>query len=299
MNDKQLTTAHAAQSAICAHEVVPLHLTALQNQRLRTLCRNPTLSICANVVEFLLKDVMNVGVNNAHPGCHALKQDHIRELFDSPDFAASMSDYISAGFDVTDLRFLNGRVADPAFDLFLHFLRKRLEARDHLAPDERRQPDASGTIAPQLEVAMRRTPLAPSMRVLYELVVDDMRADADTSAKLQSAEAKLPSLSAFAARMSPTHPSRNMSSRYTGVAGIQWTIQRRTARRQHPDAHYCNAQAKLGREALVALQQAGGRQLGHLHSRGGPRVLAHARAGRGDRARWRARTIESLPLRSV
>ena len=51
-----------------------------------------------------------------------------------------MSDYISAGFDVTDLRILSGRAADPAFDLFLHFLRARLEARDHLAPDERPQP---------------------------------------------------------------------------------------------------------------------------------------------------------------
>ena len=56
--------------------------------------------------------------------------------------------------------------------------------------------------------------------------------------------------------MSPTHPSRNTSSRYVGVAGVQWTIHRRTARLLHPDAHYCNAQAKLGREALDALRQA-------------------------------------------
>ena len=203
--------------------------------------------------EFLLKDVMN---NMANPSRDALKQEHIRELVHDPDFAASMSDYISAGFDVTDLRFLNGRVTDLAFVLFLHFLRKRLEARDHLVPDERRQPDASGAVAPQHQVAVRRTLLAPSMRVLHQLVVDDMHADAGAAAKLASGEAKLPSLGAFAARMSPTHPSRNTASRYTGVAGIQWTIQRKTARKQHADAHYCNAQAKLGREALVALRQA-------------------------------------------
>ena len=249
-------SAHAAQSAVCAREVVPLHLTAEQNRRLRTLCWNPTLSISANVVEYLLKDVMNMGVNTANPSRDALKQEHIRELVHNPDFAPSVSDYISAGFDVTDLRFLNGSVADPAFDLLLHSLRKRLEARDHLAPDERRQPDASRAVAPQHQVAVRRTPLAPSMRVLHQLVVDDMHADAGAAAKLASCEAKLPSLGAFAARMSPTHPSRNTSSRYTGVAGIQWTIQRKTARKQHTDTHYCNAQAKLGREVLVVLRQA-------------------------------------------
>ena len=45
----KLASAHAAQSAVCAREVVPVHLTAEQNRRLRTLCWNPTLSKSANV----------------------------------------------------------------------------------------------------------------------------------------------------------------------------------------------------------------------------------------------------------
>ena len=83
-SNQQLASAHAAQSAVCVCEVVPLHLTAEQNRRLRTVCQTPTLSISANVVEFLLEDVMDV--NSTNTSRHALKQEHIRELVHNPEF---------------------------------------------------------------------------------------------------------------------------------------------------------------------------------------------------------------------
>lgn len=258
LNEQQLASAHAAQSAICAREVVPMQLNAEHNRKLRALCDNPAISVDANVVDFLLSDVIGIASSADHAQRRAKKQAHIRDLVYDPEYAASMSDYIHAGLKAVDLRFLNGRSADPAFELFLQFLHKRLEARSQLAPDERRQPDASGAAAQLGATAtVHRTPLAPSLPVLHALVKADMEADPAAKAKLDSGEAKIPSLSALAARMSPSHPARNTSLRYTGIAGIRWCIQRRTARKAHGDAHYVNAQAKLTREALVAMQQVG------------------------------------------
>jgi hypothetical protein len=149
------------------------------------------------------------------------------------------------------MRFLNGRQHSGEFTDFMQRVQAHMEQRSHLAAEERRcATDGSSSDGPVL----RPTPLAASMRQLHDQISAEMCEDPDTAGKLQRGEIKIPSLSAFTARMVPGHPHWVTSDRYSGEAGIRFAVQRRTARKQHPNAHYNNAQGKLLREYILALK---------------------------------------------
>jgi hypothetical protein len=57
--------------------------------------------------------------------------------------------------------------------------------------------------------------------------------------------------------MSPAHPNRQTSLRYSGTAGIVWKIQRRTLRKLHEDAHYNNALGLMPRQHMLELGSKG------------------------------------------
>lgn len=77
------------------------------------------------------------------------------------------------------------------------------------------------------------------------------------SMQIEAGKVKIPSASALAARMMPSHPSRAASLRYMGTLNICHKIQRRSARKIHPDAHYNNCQGMFARQHVIAAQQAG------------------------------------------
>jgi hypothetical protein len=104
---------------------------------------------------------------------------------------------------------------------------------------------------------VRPTPLTVSVRALHASIEADMRADPTITADLAVGKVKEPSLAAFEARMVPGHPSHATSSRYTGTAGIRWHIQRRSARKYHPHAHYNNSPGRTLREWAIRAQDAG------------------------------------------
>jgi hypothetical protein len=95
------------------------------------------------------------------------------------------------------------------------------------------------------------------MRQLHMLVEQDVRNDAALRRQLEASEIKIPTLSAFTARMCPPHPSRTSALRYSGDAGIKWVIQRRTLRNSSIDAHYNNSQGLLLREFVLWLTARG------------------------------------------
>jgi hypothetical protein len=57
--------------------------------------------------------------------------------------------------------------------------------------------------------------------------------------------------------MSPAHPNRQTSLRYSETAGIVWKIQHRTLRKLHGDVHYNNALGLLLRLHMLELASKG------------------------------------------
>jgi hypothetical protein len=69
---------------------------------------------------------------------NAKKHKRILELVSDPAAAAEVSDHIAAGFDGTDMRFLNGARDDPAFGPYFASPVEILEQRSQLATHDRR-----------------------------------------------------------------------------------------------------------------------------------------------------------------
>jgi hypothetical protein len=103
---------------------------------------------------------------------------------------------------------------------------------------------------------VRPTALAPSLPPLRQRVIEMMQEDDNMAAKLASGEAKIPSLSALATRMCPTHAGYSTSMRMLARLQIKWAVQCGTARKLNPDFHYNNAQSVLLREDLLIDSQA-------------------------------------------
>jgi hypothetical protein len=245
-------TAHAKLTALCHPEVVPRTITAHQEKQLAALYRNPVLQLSKATVTFLLREVFGMGACGSSE-----KEKRIKALVDDPQTADELADFIAAGYDVSDMRFMNGKSENPAFQPFMNILAEKLEARSELAAEERRrvegvpgQEQAHGTL-------VRPTPLAPSMRALHAICSQELRSKPESEDKLAKGEWKIPSLSAFCDRMSPSHPNRQTSLRYSGTAGIVWKIQRRTLRKLHEDAHYNNAQGLMLRQHMLELASMG------------------------------------------
>lgn len=242
--------AHTKLTAICSRDVAPARLTAAQEQRLLKIAAAPGLGVSAEVMRFIVQDVLHIG-SGSHPERQSKRHERLRSLVDDPAVQAEVADAVAAGLDVTTLRYRNGAEANSKFGPFEAELRSMLEERELLCAEERRQIQ-DGAPAPE-----RLSPLAGSLPQLLRAAEQRMRADPVKRAKLDSGEALIPSISALATRMAPSHPSRATSLRNTGTAGICLKVQTRTAHKQHPDAHYVNAQGVLMRGFMLECCNAG------------------------------------------
>jgi hypothetical protein len=249
--DEQISV-HTRLSLFCQKNRIPMRITAEQDRRLMELCRHPVVSMNKSMLEFLLKEVLMI---DSHRGSH--RSTRISALVKDPQTSIECGEFIAAGYHVTDMRFLNGKAPDKAFEPFMKVLAEKLEARALVAAEERRQVHPLGDALQTHGGPLRPTPLAPYMRCLHVECKNTLCSLHDAEAKLTSGEWKIPSLSAFCDRMCPSHPHRFASSRLQGTAGIAWAIQRRTARKFSQDAHYNNAQGHLLRKHLLEMEATG------------------------------------------
>jgi hypothetical protein len=127
-------TAHAKLTALCHSEVVPRTITAHQEKQLAVLCRNPVIQLTKAAVTFLLREVFCMGASGSTD-----KEKRIQALVNDPQTADELVDFIAAGYDVSDMRFMNRKGEEPAFQPFMNILAERLEARSELAAEERRR----------------------------------------------------------------------------------------------------------------------------------------------------------------
>lgn len=169
--------------------------------------------------------------------------EHIDQLL-REDNEFYMTQMIAAGHNVLDLKCLNGKLEDTAFDDFCKCVESLLSKRDHLAAEERRRVGTDGASTSHL----RPTPLAPSLPALHQQVCVMMNADERMKHDPAKGRSKIPSLAAFACMMCPSHPGRVTSSRYSSKLKIIFRMQSRSARKLHMDAHYVNVQSVLKRE---------------------------------------------------
>ena len=230
---------HAQRYAMCT-EV----RSASHDCKTRRCGNSAAIRLCVpqETAKYLITQILG---KQAHRS-NTAKQERIHKLVNGPAATAELSDYIAAGFDVTDMQFLNGAQADEAFVPLEQALTALLESRSLLATNNRRH-DESEAAGP----VVRPPPLAVSIRQLRSLVEEKLRADPDTASKLDAGSIKLPSESALSARMYPSHPSRLTSSRKTGALGIMWAIQRRVLRKFSVDTHYVNALGLYAREFVL------------------------------------------------
>jgi hypothetical protein len=156
-------TAHAKLTALCHSEVVPHTITAHQEKQLAASCRNPVIQLSKTAVTFLLRDVFGMGASGSTD-----KEERIKELVDDPQTADKLAEFIAAGYDVSDMRVMNGKGEEPAFQPFMNIFAEKLEVQSELAAEEGRrvegmpgQEQAHGTL-------VRPTPLAPSMRAMLQ-----------------------------------------------------------------------------------------------------------------------------------
>ncbi|SMN01555.1 hypothetical protein SPONL_2127 [uncultured Candidatus Thioglobus sp.] len=121
-----------------------------------------------------------------------------------------------------DLRKLNGKVKNTAFDHFWEELQLYL---DELNPavDERRHS------------AVLHMPIAISIRHLREIISDRL------SSKFPGEEKGIPSLEWIRYQFWPRNPYSSSALRYTGKFDVKFGIQCRQMRKSHSDAHYVNA----------------------------------------------------------
>ena len=129
---------HANMMAKCALEVVPVVLTAEQDRRLAALCKHPVISLSKTAVTFLLKEVLSIG-GGANRTRTARKHERLENMVEDPDVYQQLGDFIAAGYNVADMRFMNGRQRSEEFNNFMLLVRQRLEERSLLAAEERRR----------------------------------------------------------------------------------------------------------------------------------------------------------------
>lgn len=237
--------AQARMTVLCTREVVPKKLTEEQNSMIATLCANPGISMPSSLAKYLIQQTLGIKVDPKRRIGRRLET--IDDVANGKWAQALLGDAIAGGYQVTDMRYFNGAKADQSFEPFETCLTTMLESNIQLAPDERRAADgADGT-----QMVVRPTALAPSLPQLRERVMDMMKQDANLAAKLESGEAKVPSLSALAARMCPIQSRHATSLRMLSRLPIKWAVQHRTARKVNPDSHYNNMQSVLLREDLL------------------------------------------------
>ena len=232
----QHVSAHSILSSICTRDVLPRRLTADEDAQIAELCRHPVVRLNKSVATLMLGKVFAV-----KPQRSSDKHQRLADLIDNEEATAELSDFISAGYDIADMRYMNGKQADGAFQPFMSVLAEMLEKRSQLAAEERRRADGANDNAQPHGVTVRPTPLAASMRALHVACETELRCKPETTDKLASREWKVPSLSAFCDRMSPAYPARLASSRLNGMAGIIMKIQCRTLRKLSLDATTCKA----------------------------------------------------------
>jgi hypothetical protein len=243
----QRERAHAQLVALCVSRVIPLQLTRQQDEVLRDLCRHPALQVPPETVKFLLSTIVGARPHRSN----AKKHKRILELVSDPAAAAEVSDYIAAGFDVTDMRFLNGARDDPAFGPYFASLVEILEERSQLATHDRRHEGADDAMV------LRPTPLAASLPALMRKVLARLQSNPEHAAKLASGELHVPSEFALAARMQPSHPSRVSADWHSSTLPIKWALQQRVLCKMSPDSHYVNAMGVNTREYVLELQAQG------------------------------------------
>lgn len=239
---------HAKMFAICQRDVIPLQLTRQQDEELRELCRHPALRVPPETLKFLMSAIVGTQPHRSN----TKKQDCIQKLVTDAEATAALADCIAAGYDVTDMRYLNASRDDPAFGPYIRTLVDMLEERSQLAAHDRRHHEGEGN-GPTL----RPTPLAASLPALMRQVEDRLRSHAEYAGQLDNGTIKIPSEYAMAARLQPTHPSRLSADWRVGKLPIKWAIQRRTMRKVCPDAHYVNALGANAREFVLELHKQG------------------------------------------
>jgi hypothetical protein len=231
--------------AVLVRDYIPRQLHAEQEAALRDACTNPAVNLPKGLMTYLLD---KVGLSSSGKHRNAARDArmcrHVECVLEASD-NAFIKNALAAGYNPMDMRFLNGRHADTAFNDFIDVVHNLLTERDQLAAEERRRADATAT-GPSGEVApVRPTALAPSMRALRDMVIQAMHANPEINARLLDGSSKIPALPTFETFMSPSHPDRLVSDRLSGRAGIVFKVQSRTARKAHVDAHYNNMQALL------------------------------------------------------
>lgn len=242
---------------VLLREYIPKVLSAEKEAELMEAYSNPAVNLSKGLVTYLL-DKVGVHRGNKHRNAarEATSLGYLEQIITLTD-TAFIKNALAAGLDPTDMRFMNGRSDDATFSDFIECVHTRLSSRDQLAAEERRNVGDTAGARDGEASAVRPTPLAPSVSKLYDLIIQDMHNSAQMQTRLENGSASIPSLSAFRSFMSPSHPDRLVSDRYSGRAGIIFKIQCRSARKVHDDAHYNNMQAVLLRCWMAHLSQAG------------------------------------------
>ena len=129
-----------------------------------------------------------------------------------------------------DLRKLNGRPKNPAFDPFWHELQKYID--EFAAVDERRHSD------------ILYLPVAISIENLRQIVLD----------RLPEGSAA-PSNSWLYMNFWPSSRYHNSASHHTGRFNLKFKLQQRLVRGQHPDDYYCATSFKFQRTMAVKYRE--------------------------------------------
>jgi hypothetical protein len=108
--DEQISV-HTHPSLFCQKNKIPMRITAEQDRRLVEFCRHPVVSMNKSMLEFLLKEVLMI---ESYRGSH--RSSRISALVKDPQTSIEFGEFIAAGYDVTDMRFLNGKAPDKAFE---------------------------------------------------------------------------------------------------------------------------------------------------------------------------------------
>jgi hypothetical protein len=235
---------NSSMVSLLSRVVLPKILTAQEEERIKSACSHPAVQIDPSLMKFLLK---SAGIKpldkHGHDARTAKQHERIEAVLRSDE--AFVQNLVAAGYNALDMRCLNGRAEEEAFNDFIQCVHKLLSERDMLASEERRKAGNADSVPEGEAAAVRPTALAPSLRSLHARVSNMMSSDPDMSHRLKQGVSKIPSVATFATFMSPSHPDRVSSDRYSGKAGIIFKMQSRTARKTHPDAHYNNMQALL------------------------------------------------------
>jgi hypothetical protein len=235
---------NSSMVSLLSRVVLPKVLTAQEEERIKSACSRPAMQIDPSLMKFLLKSAGVQPVDKHRHAARTAKQHERIEAVLRTD-EAFVQNLVAAGYNAPDMRRLNGRADEQAFDDFMQCVHKLLSERDMLASEERRKAGNGDSVSEGEASAVRPAALAPSLRCLHARDSRMMNSDPDMSLRLQQGVSKIPAVSTFATLMYQSHPDRVSSDRYSGKAGIIFKMQSRTVRKAHPDAHYNNMQALL------------------------------------------------------